>query len=173
MVGYITNYVGVKMLFYPVNWTGIPLSRWSEQPFGLIGRQGIVPCKRFIMSNRMVDVTISRLLDVKKVFNRLNPEELATILQFDVKNSVLNGWLPGPVVNFFLRRTSRDMLRNVDDIVDIKSLVVTGLCDDKRTLSNMFQNVARVELDFLVNSGFFFGFLLGLLQMVQWMLYVY
>lgn len=172
LVGYITNYVGVKMLFYPVNWTGIPLIRWSkEQPFGLIGWQGVVPCKRFIMSNRMVDVTISRLLDVKKVFNRLNPKELATILQFDVKNSVLKGWLPDPVVNFFLRRTSRDMLRNVEDIVDIKSLVVTGLCDDERTLSNMFQNVARVELDFLVNSGFFFGFLLGLLQMVQWMLY--
>jgi ankyrin repeat protein len=35
---------------------------WPEQPFGLIGWQGIVPCKRYIMSTKMVDVTISRLL---------------------------------------------------------------------------------------------------------------
>jgi uncharacterized membrane protein YheB (UPF0754 family) len=88
-----------------------------------------------------------------------------------VKSSVLGGWLPGPIVNLFLRRTSKDLLRNIDDIVDIKSLVVNGLCGDKRILSNMFQKVARVELDFLVNSGFLFGFLLGLLQMLQWMIY--
>ena len=172
LVGYVTNYVGVKMLFYPINWTGIPLLRFGEeQPFGLLGWQGIVPCKRYVMSNRMVEVTINQLLNVKEVFSRLSPKELAKILQNDVKSSILWGWLPSPIVNLFLRRTSKDMLRNIDGIVDIKSLVVDGLCDDKRVLSNMFQIVAKLELDFLVNSGFVFGFLLGLLQMVQWMLY--
>ena len=31
------------------------------------------------------------------------------------------------------------MLRNIDGIVDIKSLVVNGLCGDKRILSDMFR----------------------------------
>lgn len=37
LVGYITNYIGIKMLFYPINWTGIPLMTWPGQPFGLFG----------------------------------------------------------------------------------------------------------------------------------------
>ena len=36
-VGYITNYVGVQMLFYPIEWTGIPVLRFPEEPFGWLG----------------------------------------------------------------------------------------------------------------------------------------
>ena len=36
-VGYFTNYVGVSMLFYPIDWKGIPLKRWEGQPLGFIG----------------------------------------------------------------------------------------------------------------------------------------
>ena len=42
IIGYITNWVGVKMLFYPIEWAGIPFKRWEGQPLGLIGWQGIV-----------------------------------------------------------------------------------------------------------------------------------
>ena len=41
-VGYITNYVGVSMLFYPVEWTGIDVKRWPHEPLGLFGWQGKV-----------------------------------------------------------------------------------------------------------------------------------
>jgi hypothetical protein len=37
LVGYITNYVGVKMLFYPVNYFGTSWARWPEEPLGLLG----------------------------------------------------------------------------------------------------------------------------------------
>ena len=171
LVGYITNFVGVKMLFYPAKWTGIPIKRWTLQPFGLVGWQGVVPCKRYVMSARMVDVTISRLLDVKEVFARLQPHAVSEILQTDVKNSILGGWIPTPVVNFLLRRTSKDIIANVEKVVDVKTIVVGGLCADRTTLSYLFQKVAKTELDFLVNSGLVFGFLLGMLQMLQWMLY--
>ena len=171
LVGYITNYVGVKMLFYPSKWTGIPIKTWAQQPFGLIGWQGIVPCKRYIMSSRMVDVTISRLLDVKEVFARLQPKAISEILQKDVKSSVLGGWIPTPIVNLLLRRTSKDLIANVEQVVDVKTIVVNGLCTDTTILSYLFQKVAKTELDFLVNSGLVFGFILGILQMIQWMLY--
>lgn len=54
IVGYVTNYVGVSMLFYPITWTGIPVRRWPNQPLGMFGWQGIVPAKRFAMANKLV-----------------------------------------------------------------------------------------------------------------------
>jgi uncharacterized membrane protein YheB (UPF0754 family) len=83
LVGWVTNYVGVKMLFYPIEWRGVwPLMRWEGQPLGFFGWQGIVPAKRFAMAGRMVDVTISRLLSVAEVFGRLEPKNLAHLLAF-------------------------------------------------------------------------------------------
>lgn len=45
VIGYVTNYVGVKMLFYPLEWKGINIYRWPNQPFGLLGWQGIGKCR--------------------------------------------------------------------------------------------------------------------------------
>ena len=42
---------------------------------------------------------------------------------------------------------------------------------DKSVLVDLFQDVARVELDFLVRSGLGFGFLFGLAQMGVWLFY--
>lgn len=171
LVGYITNYVGVKMLFYPTQWRGIPLLRFEGQPLGLVGWQGIVPAKRFAMAGRMVDVTISRLLKVSEVFNRLEPKRLAELLSPTVSSSILNGWIPNFILRFFLRRTSKDLLRNIEKVVDIKSIVVSGMTSDPSILGSFFQRVGSKELQFLIDSGFGFGFLLGLLQMLQWMVY--
>lgn len=171
IVGYVTNWVGVKMLFYPIQWTGIPIQRWTDNPLGLIGWQGVVPTKRFVMSARLVEVTISQLLKVKEVFSKLEAVQMANLLVSVVSPCVLNGCVPQPVVSYFLKRTSQDILREVESVVDIKSLVVTGLSSDPAVLGNFFQTVAKKELRFLVDSGFGFGFLLGILQMIQWALY--
>ena len=60
VVGYITNYVGVQMLFYPIEYKGIQYNRKKDSttPYGYMfcGWQGVVPCKRVIMANSMVDV---------------------------------------------------------------------------------------------------------------------
>jgi hypothetical protein len=58
LVGYITNWVGVKMLFYPIQWLGIPIYRVANQPLGLLGWQGIVPAKRSAMAAKLGDVIV-------------------------------------------------------------------------------------------------------------------
>jgi len=171
LVGYVTNWVGVKMLFYPIGFFGLPLWRFPNSPLGLFGWQGIVPAKRLLMAERMVDVTINRLLSVSEVFARLSPGKLSSLLAPTLSPVVLGGWLPGPVLRFFLTRTSRDMLRNINQLVDVKQIVVSGMTADPATLGAFFQKVGAKELQFLIDSGFGFGFLLGLLQMVQWMVY--
>ena len=171
LVGYITNYVGVKMLFYPIKWRGIPFYRWENQPLGLFGWQGIVPAKRTAMASKMVDVTISRLLSIPEVFGMLEPKKLATLLSPTVSNYVCNGYTPSPILKYFLKKSSKDMINNIEKVVDIKSIVVTGLTTDPRTFGNFFQKVGAKELKFLIESGMGFGFLLGLIQMIQWMLF--
>ena len=171
LVGYITNYVGVKMLFYPIKWRGIPFYRWENQPLGLIGWQGIVPAKRNAMASKMVDVTISRLLSIPEVFGMLQPDKLASLLAPDVSKSVGRGLVPSFILRIFLRKSSIDMIKNIESVVDIKSIVVSGLTTDPKTFGNFFQKVGAKELSFLIESGMGFGFLLGLLQMVQWMLF--
>lgn len=166
LVGYITNYVGVKMLFYPIQWRGIPFYRWENQPLGLIGWQGIVPAKRHAMAAKMVDVTISKLISIPEMFSLLNPSALASLLTPTVSNVVGKGWIPSPILNFFLKRTSKDMINNIESVLDIKSIVVTGLTTDPTTFGSFFQRVGAKELRFLIESGMGFGFLLGLIQMV-------
>ena len=171
LVGYITNYVGVKMLFYPINWIGIPIIRWENQPLGLIGWQGIVPAKRVAMASKMVDVTITKLISIPEVFSKLNPKEVASLLVPTVKSAIFNGMIPSPITHFFLRRTAFDMIKNIQSVLDVKQLVVSGMTTDPRTFGAFFQKVGAKELKFLIDSGMGFGFLLGLLQMVQWMLF--
>ena len=75
---------------------------------------------------------------------------------------MLGGWLPSPITYPFLLASARDLLRNIESVVDIRSLVVSGLTADPRTLGQFFQRVGRNELRFLVDSGFGIGVILGL-----------
>jgi len=134
LVGYVTNWLGVKMLFYPIDWVGLPLVKWPGQPLGLIGWQGIVPCKRLPMTNKMVDVTISQLLKISEIFSVLSPSIMAENIAPSVRKVIYGGLVPSPILNFFLRRTSKDVIKNIENIVDIKSIVVKGMCTDPTIL---------------------------------------
>ena len=111
------------------------------------------------MTEKMVDVTISQLLKISEVFQVLNPKHMAKLLEPSVRKSVLKGFLPSPIMGYFLRRTSRDVITNVESIVNIKDLVVKGMTTDPTILGTFFQKVGRDELKFLVDSGLGVGFL--------------
>jgi len=53
----------------------------------------------------------------------------------------------------------------------VDELVVGGMVREKAMLVSLFQRCGRLELDFLVNSGFAFGCLLGVVQMALWVFY--
>lgn len=171
IIGYITNYLGVMMLFYPIEWKGIPIFRWDQQPFGLFGWQGIVPARRVVMASRIVDVTITKLLKITEIFGMLDPNKLAELLLPTInKDSFLN-LFPNVALSKILTTVSREVISNIEKLVDIKDIVVTGLTNDPKILGEFFQNVAKQELRFLIDSGFGFGIILGVLQMFQMMLY--
>lgn len=41
IVGWGTNVVALKMTFFPIEFFGIPIKTWPEQPFGLIGENSL------------------------------------------------------------------------------------------------------------------------------------
>jgi len=88
-----------------------------------------------------------------------------------VKRSVLGGMIPNPLLRIFLKRASKGVIAEIENIADIRTLAIQGLTENPATLGAFFQNIAHKELSFLINSGLGFGFILGLFQMVQLMLF--
>ena len=55
IVGWLTNYLAVKMMFYPIEFVGI-------KPF--FGWQGLIPAKRRQMAEIEVELVLGKLLSV-------------------------------------------------------------------------------------------------------------
>jgi len=197
LVGWFTNWLAVQMIFYPVKFRGIPLYIREEIPLGLLGWQGIVPCKTRPMSETMVNMVTSQLLTVKEAFGRLDPSELAKRLAPEVPKmgeSVLSdvlprNWMVGmpraaflglpeasqrilEYFNFrFLKGLATEMITNIDSYFNIQNCVQSQMMMDRSLLGELFKKCGQKELDFLTNSGLWFGFLLGLIQMAVTLFY--
>ena len=91
VIGYVTNWTGVLMLFYPVHFKGVR-ARWLEAisrllPYKLrqipgvmiggIGWQGIVPSRAAKMGSLAVDSGISKIGTPHEFFEELDPEQIA------------------------------------------------------------------------------------------------
>uniref|UniRef100_A0A7S1YJ88 DUF445 domain-containing protein n=1 Tax=Grammatophora oceanica TaxID=210454 RepID=A0A7S1YJ88_9STRA len=58
------------------------------------------------------------------------------------------------------------MQRNTRSIFSLQNCVVDQMMLDRGKLGELFQTCGQKELDFLTNSGLWFGFLLGCIQMI-------
>jgi len=176
-VGYGTNWVGVKMIFYPINFWGIKVKQWEETPLGLFGWQGIVPCKVKKMSSRLVDIVTTKLLSLNEAFAKLEPDRLVDLLEPLVAEAIQKdaawgeAWIS--VIRPQLRPVLRDvvlkMQRDIEQLLDLRRVVTNAFLADKVLLGELFQKAGRKELKFLVDSGFGFGFVLGIFQMILWL----
>jgi uncharacterized membrane protein YheB (UPF0754 family) len=190
LVGWFTNYLAVQMIFYPIEYWGLPIYQKPEAPLGFIGWQGIVPCKTKTMSLAIVDMVTSQLLTVSEAFSRLDPRKCAQLLSPQVgklgkdilqdtfpkavgswplalwdKLSLGNHWIAKGINVHFLTDLVRDMQTNIDSIFSLESCVVGQMIQDRAKLGELFRKVGQTELNFLTNSGLWFGFILGLIQM--------
>src|SRR5205807_7579806 len=91
VIGYVTNWTGVLMLFYPVHFRGFRsralrslarvLPRRVQQIPGVmlggIGWQGIVPSRAAKMGSLAVDAGIAKLGTPSEFFRQLDPEKIA------------------------------------------------------------------------------------------------
>ncbi|KAL9181771.1 hypothetical protein ACHAXT_012114 [Thalassiosira profunda] len=177
-LGLSTNWMGVKMLFYPIEYTGTEWYRSSPfVPYGFLGWQGVVPCKTEKMASRLVDIVTKRLLTVEEAFGRLDPAQMASLLQPIVETELqkepygsLVAKILRPILPLILTYVVSNLQKEIDGILDLRSVVLEAFVRDKIVLVELFQKASAqgVELDFLVESGLGFGFILGLGQMLLW-----
>ncbi len=184
IVGWGTNVLALKMTFYPVSFIGIP-------PY--LGWQGIIPAKAKSMAERTVDLITTKLVGVQEVIDRLDPkrvsEELSESvagLMRDVIDDVMSQhepqlWLLLPDVakeEIYARAIEHapavieesvvDLKIEVHEVLDLKTMAVAALLEDRAFLNQIFLECGREEFKFIEKSGLYFGFAFGLMLMGIW-----
>ncbi|EED90255.1 predicted protein [Thalassiosira pseudonana CCMP1335] len=196
VVGYITNVLALEMTFRPIEFFGPELFRIKDQPWGLFGWQGIIPTKAEKMASVCFDLMTTKLLNLKEIFDRLDPKKFgevmedALLLMLDtVVNEVAMEYMPSMwsslpkevkdevivVMNIesetFLVGFMEEIKAHIDDILDIKQMTVAACVENKVLVNKIFQECGEKEFIFIRRSGFYFGFLFGLLQMGVFFIY--
>ncbi|MCP4274237.1 MAG: DUF445 family protein [Gammaproteobacteria bacterium] len=183
-VGWGTNFLAVKMMFYPLKFVGIkPIFGW----------QGVIPSKRKQMAEIEVELVLDKLLTVEEILARLEPakvnEAIDRRLRQVVKrivNDILEVgapalWASLPVqgknlvyarvehdIPYVVTNMLADVQNNISEILNIRDLVVTHLVENPELINEIFLKSGEKEFPFIERSGFYFGFLFGIPTMIVW-----
>ncbi len=186
-IGWGTNWLAVRMTFWPVEFVGIP-------PY--LGWQGIIPSRARKMASIATDSSITKLGSMSDVMRQMEPEKIAAhVLESarpripELVDEIANEkyariWdaVPPAVKDAVYDRAQSllpraldglvdDMTENIDQILDMRLMVIDQLSKDKRLLNRIFLEAGEKEFKFLVTSGFWFGALLGVPQMLAQILF--
>ena len=190
IIGYVTKVVAIKMMFAPMDFLGFKIGPIP------IGWQGIVPRKAEKMATISVDLMTSKLINANEVFARLDPNRIAKEIEVpmtaaaeEITRAVAQQYQPGlwEAMPEFARQKiikkmqaeaplvvaniMREIQGNVEKYFDIKHMVISNLLKDRKMLNEIFQKVGHQEFKFFSNAGFYFGFGIGLIQMVCWLFF--
>jgi uncharacterized membrane protein YheB (UPF0754 family) len=186
-IGWFTNLVAIKMMFYPTEFVGV-------RPF--LGWQGIVPANARRLAKMSTRLILTRLLSLEELFAPFKGEafakNLAPVVE-DITQQVIDevATKRAPMMwqnaGEFMQSQIRDKIReevrgvavkivddfsaNITEILDLEKVVVEAIEEDKRLMSLMFLQVGQAEFKFIEVSGGYFGFLFGLAQMSVWVYY--
>ena len=78
IVGMTTNWLAVKMTFYPVNFIGI----------GPLGWQGIIPRNSKKMAKIAVDSCMRKLITVDELVEKIDPNEMINAAQIRIDQTI-------------------------------------------------------------------------------------
>lgn len=102
VIGYITNWVGIRLLFYPVGFVGVPFpplkrlapylpARVQQIPGvleGKLGWEGIIPSRAGKMGSIAVDKGIAKLGSEREFYEELDPDEISEHLLATVQDDL-------------------------------------------------------------------------------------
>ena len=133
-IGWITNWVAIKMLFRPHN----------EINLGLFKIQGLIPKRRAEIGIGIADVIQNELISIKDVIANIDREEFSKrlndliddVLEKNLKTKVKEKF---PVMQMFF---SDKMAKEVSD--SIKSIIM----ENQEKIFEIFSNYAEENIDF-------------------------
>ena len=200
VIGYMTNWVAIRMLFHPLEFKGVDVPgldrltvhlprRFRQIPGmmeGKLGWQGIIPSRARKMGSINVDTAIAKLTTQRELYERFDPERIAEhvatasgdrvreMVEETIREENPRLWANAPepareVVRSRVdarlpeisRRITRRIGENVDDLLDVKRMVIDHLGENPEDVNRIFLETGEREFRFLVNCGFYFGTLLG------------
>ena len=182
--GWGTNWLAIKMTFYPLEYVG-------KFPFGW---RGVVPSRIRKFATGMVDTTIGRIGGLPAMVDAVDMDQVrtyfldsATPMIAEAVHSLMREqkrvmWenLPAPtkklvfqVVELEMREGYDTLAEDIHDhferLLDLRELVVRKCEENPDLLNRMVFACASKELSFLVFSGAFFGFGFGVVQALVWL----
>ncbi|WII95851.1 hypothetical protein LU276_03240 [Moraxella haemolytica] len=182
-------WMALEMLFYPIKFWGI---RIRGLPFGLqgLGWQGIVPTKAGKISGIIVDQTLSKLGNLDEFFQAMEPEEMAQFIADAVDKNLehlideimlerhqgLWNGMPYAIrrriyaythkeLSNIMKSLVLDLTHNVENLVDMRQMIVQKMENDRKLMVDMFLRVGRKEINFIWKISALIGFVFGILQM--------
>ena len=183
LAGWGTNWLAIKMTFYPLQYVG-------KFPFGW---RGVVPSRIRKFATGMVDTTIGRIGGLPAMVDAVDMDQVkeyfldsATPMIAEAVHSLMREqkrvmWenLPAPtkklvfqVVEMEMREgfdsLAQDMHDQFERLLDLRELVVRKCEENPDLLNQMVFACAAKELSFLVMSGAVFGFAFGVVQALVW-----
>ena len=135
-IGWITNWVAIKMLFRP----------HKEINFGLFKIQGLIPKRKAEIGTGIASIIQNELISVKDVISNIDREEFSKRLDSSI-DEVLEKNLKAKVKEkfpilqmFFSDRMAKDVSNTIKDII----------MENQEKIFEIFSNYAEENIDFEV-----------------------
>lgn len=133
-IGWVTNYVAIKMLFRP----------YKEINLGLFKIQGLLPKRKHEIGESIAEVIQTELVSLQEILKSLDGEKLEKemsavidrILEEKLQSEITRNF---PMLAMFL---SSDMLEK------IKGIIKNSILENKDNIVEMFSNYLKENVDF-------------------------
>ena len=182
-VGYTTKLVALQMLYRPIEFVGI----------GPFGWQGVVPRRAGKTASLTIQMLTDKLLKPEELLDKIDAKQAVEDLREPLTRSIdemsrelVDQVRPGlwdslpdvgrtavktrmhaaapRVVDNLLTEMKSDLPR----FIDLQYLAVTVLVKNKEQLNDLLRGMGGAAMKFIRRSGIYFGFAIGLVQMVAW-----
>ena len=185
-VGWSTKIVALEMIYRPLEFKGI----------GPVGWQGIVPRRAGKVGSKTIELLTENLLKPEELVERIDAAEAVEALRAplaqaidDISRDLAEQIRPGlwdslpdagrkavqgrihAQVPRITENLLREMKSDLSRYVDVQFLAVTTLVRNKEKLVKLMRGLGDNAMAFVRRSGIYFGFGIGLVQMVAWALF--
>lgn len=180
LIGWITNYIAIKMLFRP----------YKEVNLIFFKVQGLLPKRRNEIGNSIAEVVNNELVSIKDIISKISPKDIEEnistivdkILESRLKEEILKNF---PMAAFFLSDSmllkiqniiKQSILDNKDEMirvfadylenkVDIKSIITEKVnAFSLEKIEEIIITLAKKELKHIEYIGAVLGGVIGLVQ---------
>jgi uncharacterized membrane protein YheB (UPF0754 family) len=184
LVGWLTNWAAVKMIFHPERFVGV----------GRFGWQGVIHHRSAKFADGVAEMVTTKLVSAREIAERLDPEEMERLFEdtlaqdapelVEAAAEILRPGLWAELdagarlaIIGAVRDRSRDFMRELfdhlqgisDELLDLRHLVFTSLSGrNSGVLARLTLDIARPELRFIEYYGALFGGLIGLVEVLLW-----